>query len=185
VDQEAERLTRLVTEATHVARIEAGKIQVNRHWHRIGSIVDKLIAETELQRDGRRIHVSIPENLPRAWVDANLIQLALRQLVDNALKYSPRKSAIAISAVLADGNLAISVQNEGEPLSESERTRIFDKFYRGQNVRHLVAGTGMGLPVAREILLAHGGDVFLNRSSLHGTEFVATIPVSGPQGEGI
>jgi two-component system sensor histidine kinase KdpD len=185
VDQEAERLTRLVTEATHVARIEAGKIQVNRHWHRIGRIVDKLIAETELQRDGRRIHISIPENLPRAWVDADLIQLALRQLVDNALKYSPRKSAIAISAVLADGNLAISVQNEGEPLSESERTRIFDKFYRGQNVRHLVAGTGMGLPVAREILLAHGGDVFLNRSSLHGTEFVATIPVSGPQGEGI
>jgi two-component system, OmpR family, sensor histidine kinase KdpD len=185
VDQEAERLARLVTEATHVARIEAGKIQVNRHWHRIGSIVDKLIAETEVQRDGRRIHISIPENLPHAWVDANLIQLALRQLVDNALKYSPRKSAIAISAVLADGNLAISVQNEGEPLSESERTRIFDKFYRGQNVRHLVAGTGMGLPVAREILLAHGGDVFLNRSSLHSTEFVATIPVSGPQGEGI
>jgi two-component system sensor histidine kinase KdpD len=185
VDQEAERLTRLVTEATHVARIEAGKIQVSRHWHRIDNIVEKLIAETELQRDGRRIDISIPRNLPRAWVDANLIQLALRQLVDNALKYSPRKSAIGISAVLADGNLAISVQNEGEPLSESERARIFEKFYRGQNVRHQVAGTGMGLPVAREILLAHGGDVFLNRSSRHGTEFVLTIPVTGPQGEGI
>lgn len=183
VDQEAERLTRLVTEATHVARIEAGKIQVNRHWHRINTIVDKLIAETELQRDGRRIKVSIPGNLPRAWVDADLIELALRQLVDNALKYSPRKSAIAISAEFADGNLAVSVQNEGEPLSESERTRIFDKFYRGQNVRHQVAGTGMGLPVAREILMAHGGDVFLNSSSRKLTEFVATIPVSGQQGE--
>ena len=136
-----------------------------------------------MQRDGRRIKVSIPGNLPRAWVDADLIELALRQLVDNALKYSPRKSAIAISAEFADGNLAVSVQNEGEPLSESERTRIFDKFYRGQNVRHQVAGTGMGLPVAREILMAHGGDVFLNSSSRKLTEFVATIPVSGQQGE--
>ena len=70
----------------------------------------------------------------------------------------------------------IAVRNQGDPLSESERARIFDKFYRGGNVRHRVAGTGMGLPIARNILLAHGGDVQLRSSDEHGTEFVLVIP---------
>jgi len=72
--------------------------------------------------------------------------------------------------------LVISVFNQGEPLSESERARVFDRFYRGQNVRQQVAGTGMGLPVARDILLAHGGDISLHSSNERGTEFVMTIP---------
>src|SRR5262249_17580449 len=117
--------------------------------------------------------------LPAIFVDANLIQLALRQLIDNALKYSPRRSAIQIAAGLREGCVVIAVGNEGEPLSESERSRIFDKFYRGQNVRHQVAGTGMGLAVARDILVAHGGDVQLQSSNRSGTEFVITIPVEG------
>jgi two-component system sensor histidine kinase KdpD len=183
VDQETDRLTRLVTEATHVARIEAGKIQVTRKWHSIQSLIQKVLADTELQRDGRRVNVSVPEELPRAWVDADLIQLALRQLVDNALKYSPRRSAIDIFAKLSGSNIAVSVHNQGEPLSESERARVFDKFYRGQNVRHQVAGTGMGLSVARDILLAHGGDVYLNSSGHRGTEFVLTVPLAASQGD--
>jgi two-component system sensor histidine kinase KdpD len=178
VDQEAERLSRLVTEATHVARIEAGKIDLNREWHMVDVLIDRVLEETELQRDGRPVNVSIERGLPRVRVDSNLVQLALRQLVDNALKYSPRKSAIDVQAKLSGENLSISVHNEGEPLSEAEQARIFDKFYRGQNVRRQVAGTGMGLSVARDILLAHGGDVFLNRSNQRGTEFVLTIPLA-------
>src|SRR2546425_7004264 len=178
VDQEAERLSRLVTEATHVARIEAGKIQVNRQWHSIDSVIENILAQMEPQRDGRLVGVSIAPALPKVLVDVDLVQLALRQLVDNAMKYSPRESTIQISSRLAGDNFVISVRNQGEPLSESERVRIFDKFYRGQNVRRQVAGTGMGLPIAREILHAHGGDVYLRTSDERGTEFVMTIPAT-------
>jgi signal transduction histidine kinase len=74
------------------------------------------------------------------------------------------------------------VHNEGEPLSESEQARIFEKFYRGQNVRRHVAGTGMGLSVARDILRAHGGDVYLTSSSHRGgTQFVLAIPLAVPE----
>ena len=177
VDQEAERLSRLVTEARRVARLEAGKIHLNCEWHPVERLIEGVLAQMEPQRDGRLLDVSIAPNLPPAFVDADLIQLALRQLVDNALKYSPRKSAIQISSQLDGNNLVIAVRNQGEPLSESERARIFDKFYRGKNVRYQVAGTGMGLPVARDILLAHGGDVQLHNSSGRGTAFVVTIPV--------
>jgi len=179
VDQEAERLNRLVNEATHVARIEAGQIQVNRQWHSVASLIHDVLEQTESQHDGRSLNVSIPPGLPPAFIDADLIQLALRQLVDNALKYSPRASAIRISSRLSGENFVISVFNQGEPLSESERVRVFDRFYRGQNVRQQVAGTGMGLPVARDILLAHGGDISLHSSNERGTEFVMTIPAAG------
>jgi signal transduction histidine kinase len=132
----------------------------------------------ELQRDGRSVGVSIAPALPDVWIDADLVQLALRQLIDNALKYSPRDSTIQVSSRLGGDVFVISVRNQGERLSESERVRIFDRFYRGQNIRHQVAGTGMGLPVAREILLAHGGDVYLRSSDERGTEFIMTIPAA-------
>ena len=178
VDQEAERLSRLVSEATYVARIEAGKIQVNRQWHSISNLIDEVLLQMETQRDGRRIGISIAPALPPAFLDIDLVQLALKQLVDNALKYSPRESTIQISSRLAGEDFVICVRNQGEPLSEAESVRIFDKFYRGRNVRHHVAGTGMGLPVARDILHTHGGDVYLRSSDEGGTEFVMTIPVT-------
>jgi two-component system sensor histidine kinase KdpD len=178
VDQEAERLGRLVTEATHIARIEAGDIHINRQWLPVGTLIENVLAELELQRDGRRIDIAVPPDLPEVLVDVDLMQLALRQLVDNALKYSRRETAIHISANLAENHFIISVRNEADPLSQSERSRIFEKFYRGQNARHQVAGTGMGLPVARDILLAHGGDIFLLDSNEKGTEFIVKIPAS-------
>src|SRR5262249_54137594 len=107
VDQEAERLSRLVTEAAYVARIEAVKIQINRDWYSISSLIENVLLEMELQRDGRRVDVSITPALPRAYVDIDLVQLALRQLIDNALKYSPRESAIQISSRFGESKFAI------------------------------------------------------------------------------
>src|SRR6185369_4554594 len=130
VDQEAGRLSRLVTEATRVARIEAGKIQVNREWHSVKTLIETVLEQMDGQRDGRGVNVSVATGLPAVFVDANLIQLALRQLIDNALKYSPRRSAIQIAADLREGCVVIAVRNQGDPLSESEGARIFDKFYR-------------------------------------------------------
>jgi two-component system sensor histidine kinase KdpD len=176
VDQEADRLSRLVTEVTHVARIEAGQIELNREWHPVDKLIRKALLESDRLRDGRLISVSVPAGLPPVYADAVLTELALRQLVDNALKYSPRRSSIDIAAEVSGENLTISVRNEGEPLSESEQSRIFDKFYRGQKARRQVTGTGMGLSIARDIFRAHGGDVYLAGSTPRGTEFVVSIP---------
>jgi two-component system sensor histidine kinase KdpD len=182
VDQEADRLNRLVTEATHVARIEAGQIDLNPGWYFINDLIDRSLLEIERRRDGRLINVTVPKDRARVYVDADLIQLALKQLIDNALKYSPRQSPIDVSVEVSRENLAISVRNECEPLSPAEQERIFDKFYRGQNVRRKVAGTGMGLSVARSILRAHGGDIHLTGSDHRGTQFVLSIPLDAPKG---
>jgi two-component system sensor histidine kinase KdpD len=184
VDQETDRLSRLVTEATRVARIEAGKIHVNRRRQSVNSVIETVLRQMEAQCDGRSLEVCLSPDLPEVLIDPDLIHLALRQLIDNALKYSPRRSLIRISSEAANGDVIIAVHNQGEPLSETERSRIFDKFYRGRNVRHQVAGTGMGLPVAREILMAHGGDVQLRSSDERGIEFVMKIPQEAKQPQG-
>jgi two-component system, OmpR family, sensor histidine kinase KdpD len=180
VDQEAERLSGLVTETTHLARIEAGKLQLNRCRHSIGSLIEAALEKMESRRDGRAIQVSVAPDLPQVAIDVELMQLALKQLVDNAIKYSPPASPIRISAQRSKENILITIRNPSEPLSETERSRIFDKFYRGMNVRHQVAGTGMGLSIAREILLAHGGDIRLSGSEQH-MEFVMSLPLQAAE----
>ncbi len=177
VDQESERLSRLVTEATQVARIEAGKIQLDRQLCSIDDLIRNVLDQMEPLRDGRPLELSLQPDIPPVSIDAAMMQLALRQLVDNALKYSPRNTPIRISAGRQDKEIFIGVHNEGEPLSESESARIFDKFYRGANIRRQAAGTGMGLPIAREILMAHGGNIRLAASSSRGTEFLMTVPL--------
>jgi two-component system, OmpR family, sensor histidine kinase KdpD len=176
VDQEAERLSRLVTEATRVARLEAGQLHMNPAPHSVDDLLRGALEQMEPKRDGRSIETSFAPDLPRIYVDAELIQLAMKQLIDNALKYSPRKSPIRISSRQSGDNVLIRLSNECEPLSHTERARIFDKFYRGQNVRQKVAGTGMGLAVARDILVAHGGGVELSGSNERVAEFVVRIP---------
>lgn len=177
VDQEAERLSRLVTGATHLARVEAGKIQLDRQMHSVESLIAGALEEMEPRLDGRPVQKVIATDLPPIQIDMELMQLALRQLLDNAVKYSPQRSPIRISAAVEDENLVINVHNRGEVLSKGEQLRIFDKFYRGANVRNQVAGTGMGLSIARDILIAHGGDVRLDSSTDRGTEFVLKMPL--------
>ena len=177
VDQEAERLSRLVTGATHLARVEAGKIQLDRQIHSVESLIAGALEEMEPRLDGRPVQKIIGTDLPPIQIDMELMQLALRQLLDNAVKYSPQRSPIRISAALEEETLVITVHNRGEALSKGEQLHIFDKFYRGTNVRNHVAGTGMGLSIARDILIAHGGDVRLDSSTDRGTQFVLRMPL--------
>jgi two-component system sensor histidine kinase SenX3 len=120
--------------------------------------------------------------LPTVEVDPDLMEMAIRQLLDNALKYSPSASPVSITARRDGNNILICVRDEGPGIPERDQARIFEKFYRGRNARSGVTGTGMGLAIAREILRAHGGDVALKSSLGHGSEFSMSLPV--PRGEG-
>jgi signal transduction histidine kinase len=138
--------------------------------------VSGALDQLSLGRDGRAIELAIDENIPFVQMDLTLMQVALRQLLDNAVKYSAPSSPIAIRAAMVEGAVEIQVRNWGVPLSEEELARVFEKFYRGWSVRQPVLGTGMGLAIAREILLAHGGDIRAESSSERGTLFILRFP---------
>ncbi len=126
----------------------------------------------------RHISVELPPELPPVFVDRELFVQALKQLLDNALKYSPSRTDIWISAAIADELVSISVQDEGAGLTEIEQGRVFDKFYRGRYGGSGVQGTGMGLAIAKEITEAHGGAIAVESHIGKGSRFTIILPAA-------
>ena len=186
IDEEADRLSFLVTEAVRMAQIEPGKIRLDRTPVDVGQLLRRVIRHFQSQADGRELKLMASEGLPRVWADHDLMSLALRQLIDNALKYSPPGSPIDVTAALKDTRVIIRVRDRGPGIPERERERIFDKFYRRPNTKLHVPGTGLGLYIAREITRAHGGEAWVEGGAGGGSEFCVSLPVmleSGTEAE--
>jgi two-component system sensor histidine kinase KdpD len=183
VDESADRLSTLVTEAIQLARTEGGAFRLNRKAHFINSIVAASVRQTKSLLDGREVNVLIPDDLPPVWIDADLIQMVIAHLLDNALKYSPPGSPVRVSARKEDGRVIVSVADLGSGIPENEQSRIFEKFYRGKNDKNL-KGTGMGLAIAREIMSAHGQNIWVASQPGKGSEFSLSLPLArGAAGE--
>lgn len=179
IDQEASRLSSLVTEAMHLARIEAGKIYLNKEPYSVRELIETTLRHLETALEGRTVELTVADDLPQAFIDVELARLVIRQLIDNAVKYSPPASPIRIAAGVAGGAVVVRVRNEGPGISEAEKEKIFEKFYRGADACQRGTGTGIGLAVAREIMLAHGGNLQVESSPEQGAEFAACFPAAG------
>jgi two-component system, OmpR family, sensor histidine kinase KdpD len=178
IDEEADRLARLVTEAIQMARVEGGRFQLSPAPQAPDALIAAVLEQVRPLTDGREVRVAVSSGLPFVSVDAELIQLAIRQLLDNALKYTPPTTRIVISARRAGGGVEISVADQGPGIPEAEQSKIFERFYRSSRDRHHVAGTGMGLTIAREIMRAHGGEVSVISRPGQGAEFALFFPTA-------
>jgi two-component system sensor histidine kinase KdpD len=177
-DEAADRLESLVTEAVQLARIEGGRFHLNRGVHFPRSLISGALRQMRSLTEEREIRVEVSEKVPAVLVDAELVQLVLRQLIDNALKYSPPDTPISIRAEATNGGMTITVADRGPGIPESEQPRIFEKFYRHLKDHPQIKGTGMGLTIAREILRAHGGEIWVKSSPGQGSEFCFSLPVA-------
>jgi two-component system sensor histidine kinase KdpD len=177
IDEESARLQRLVHDAIQMFRVEAGDFHLERHPQRLRELVDRVVGEIEPRTAGRAVSNTVDAALV-VEVDAGLFALALRQLFDNALKYSPPGSAIDISAATSGraphDTIELVVRNVGNTIPGHERDRVFERFYRGSGARQ-IPGTGMGLAIVRQIARAHGGDVAVS-SEAGVTEFRLGLP---------
>jgi K+-sensing histidine kinase KdpD len=173
VDEELDRLQALVTDAVRMLRIDAGDFDVRRERHSLADIIAAAVGPLERRLQGHRIVNGIPPDLD-VDADRGLLELAVRQLLDNAIKYSSPRSTIELNAA-GNGSVSISVRNTGSVIPEADRARIFERFYRGSEGRR-VAGSGMGLAIVRQIAEAHGGQVTVSSTPAHGTEFTLRLP---------
>jgi two-component system sensor histidine kinase KdpD len=177
IDEDLERLEALVTDAVHMLRIDAGDFAVHLDRHNLADVVTATLRKLERRLDGHPVLRGVPQSLT-VDADRELLGLALRQLLDNALKYSPPTSTIDIHA-RGNGTVDIAVHNSGSTIPEHEQARIFERFYRGSQVRH-VPGSGMGLAIVQQIAAAHGGVLTVSTSSDMGTTFTLSLPRGGP-----
>lgn len=178
VDEEADRLSRLVTDAIQMARIEAGRVQLRRENCSIGEIIARVVENMDSALAERKVELRISRELRDAPADGELIELAVRQLLDNAVKYSPGCSPISISAELREGSVMVSVADHGPGIPDAERLRIFEKFYRARAPHHQIPGAGLGLAIAREIVHAHNGEIWVESRPGHGSVFRFSLPLS-------
>ncbi len=177
-DEGADRLARLVTEALQMARIESGELRLNRELHSAASLISSALAQMKPLTEGRSILVQAAADVPLVYADADLIQLAITQLVDNALKYSPPASPLIIESQAAPEGVLIRVSDHGPGIPEKEQEKIFERFYRRPGDRRRVPGTGMGLAIVREILAAHRGTITVKSAVGGGSEFLLTLPLA-------
>ena len=181
VEEETDRLESLITEAIETARIEAGKLRLDRQRHSVADLLRAALQKMTpaLKEHGTRLE--IPEDLPDVLVDQELFGLAIRQLVGNAVKYTRPESPINIRATAGNGMITIVVADRGPGIPEKDQARIFERFYRIPETASGVPGTGMGLAIAREVVEAHGGRLWLQSTPGQGSEFHLTLPCFDPE----
>lgn len=177
INEECDRLNRLVEEAAEMSRLEAGEFELNLLPTQIGAIIQAALAQCTSALAGRKVEVKLSPNLPPVRADLTRIKDALVHLIDNANLYSPKEQPITISAELTGETVTTSVADRGPGIDDFEQGMIFDKFYRGKDQRYLVRGTGMGLPIAKAIIAAHKGAISVTSQLGHGSVFTFTLPV--------
>jgi two-component system sensor histidine kinase KdpD len=176
-NEETDRLNRLVGEVIEMSRIDAGKLHPERHPQAVAKIVSAAMKEIEIHWGDRPVKVEIPAGLPPADADFDFILQVVKQLLDNALRYSPAGSPITISAEQRNEKIVVSVIDRGAGIDEQEQSRIFEKFYRGREWRDQVSGTGLGLSIARGIIEAHGGKIWVASQPGSGSVFSFSLPI--------
>jgi len=178
VEEEGDRLIGMVEETIDMARIESGRIQIKRRSLPLVDLVDVSLKRMSSLLDSTPTEIHVPAGISPVSADPELASLALRQLIGNAVKYSPPGSPIEIAAVARDGMITVTVSDKGPGVPPNEIEAIFERYYRGARVQHSVAGTGMGLSIARDIVSAHGGRIWAENKPGNGAQFSFTLPIA-------
>jgi two-component system sensor histidine kinase KdpD len=179
INEEADRLNRLIGEAAEVAQLDSRQLQFRLETRQIREAIDAAIAASQPALRQHPLKLTVPPNLPPVRMDLERITEVLTQLLDNAGKYSPPDTPIHVTAELRGSEVVTSVADHGPGIDAMEQEMIFEKFYRGRNQRMLIQGTGMGLPIAKAIVELHGGKIGVTSQLGHGSVFYFSLPVAG------
>ena len=179
INEESERLQRLVEESIHMARIEAGKLRLELRAASVRPLIEKTLHDLQPDLRSMKVDLEIESHIPMVRVDTELFGMVLAHLLDNAVKYATPGSPVFIRAGRQGGHVQLSVEDEGPGIPEEEQEKIFEKYYRCRGPRDAVPGLGMGLAIARDIVIAHGGRMWLESVPGQGSKFHFTVPAAG------
>jgi two-component system sensor histidine kinase KdpD len=160
-DEEAERLRALIDDAVEMARLDTTNIEVQLERSNLGEIARDVVTSMQNQIDARLVELACDGEQAMVIVDQRLIRLAIKQLLDNALKYSPPGTPVTIRVRADGGMMMMDVTDYGKGISPAEQSRVFERFWRSPSVQKQMPGSGLGLSIAHRITRAHNGDLIV------------------------
>ena len=181
IASESERLTEIVDQLLNVARLDAGDLQVELGRIDVGSVVSELVETVEESgvMNGHRFEIDLPDEPLAAEADPDKVRQIFNILVENALRYSPGGGTVTVGARRSDDRVEVRVADQGIGIPAAERERIFRKFYRAESAaRDGAAGTGLGLFIAKELVTAMGGRIWVESTEGEGSSFSFELPAA-------
>jgi signal transduction histidine kinase len=179
IESECDRLSRLITDLLDLARIQAGRVAMAYHPVDLGSMLGELVDDARLRAPEAQIVLEDVGGLPIVRGDSGKLRMALNNLLDNALKYSPRGGVITLGGAQREDEIVVWVRDEGIGVPPEERERIFERFHRvDSRLSRERPGVGMGLYICRVIVEAHNGRVWVESGENgQGSSFFIALPL--------
>ncbi len=176
IDQ-AERLERLVTNLLDMTRLESGPVALRRDWVPLDEIIGSALTRLEVRLEPRSIAVDIADDVPFVLADPVLFEQVFVNLLENADKYTPPGSPLAIRARKSNDEVVVDLLDSGPGIPAGMEERVFEKFVRGPQTS--ATGAGLGLAICRGIMEAHGGRITVENHAAGGANFRLVIPTIG------
>lgn len=178
IEQEADRLGRLVNNLLEMTRLESGAVEVHREWHPLEELIGAALTRLDRALCGRPVATSLATDLPMIPVDGVLLEQVFINLLENAIKYTPPGTPISIRAREENRGVTIEFADSGPGFQPGEEERIWQKFYRGNS--GAAAGAGLGLAICQAIVKAHGGTIQAKNNPEGGALLQLWLPLTGP-----
>jgi len=180
IEQQALRLNRLVSNLLDLSRIEGGALRPDKDWYDVGEFLESVMVDLEPVVGGHRIVLEVAQDTGDAPFDHIQMAQVVTNLAENAVKFAPRGTEVRVSAHRAEGEVEISVTDQGPGIPPAERERVFEKFYRLKQSGQGVRGTGLGLAICKGLVEANGGHIRVEEARGGGARFVVTLPAPPP-----
>lgn len=176
IEDEADHLTHMINDLLDASRLQAGGLALNRTDLALGVLAKTLASRFQTQTKQHTIKTDFPEDLPVILADETRVTQVLKNLISNAIKYSG-EGEITISGSVQGNNVVITVTDSGPGIDPSDMPHVFDRFYRADKAARKTKGAGLGLYLARAIIEAHGGRIWINQQERHGASISFSLPI--------
>ena len=179
IHKETERLNDLIGNFLDMQRLKDDTLVISAETLSVANIVNQGARLFAINKDMHRIAVECPPGLPAIKGDSEKLHQVMINLLSNACKYSPAGSLVTIGAKAADGEVIVSVQDEGIGIPQEMREKVFERFFRIDNSdRRMVGGTGLGLALVKDIVTAHGGRIWIEANPPSGSRVLFSLPTA-------
>jgi two-component system phosphate regulon sensor histidine kinase PhoR len=178
IDSEVDHLTQLVAELTELSRIETGKAELRKEAVSLNQLVDEVIAQLSPQAERQKLSIfrEFAADLPSVPADKDRVRQVIANLVHNAIKFTTAGGNITITTRALEGSVVVDITDTGIGIPKEDLARVFERFYKGDKAR-AGEGTGMGLAIAKHVIEAHGGNIWVESEEGKGSTFSFSLPL--------